>query len=289
MNRTLIFLFVVLSYIANLNTANAQDSLTRFSVEVDIRLVPVLRSFYSDYDFFNMKAEPAESGFLISHTHNNFRTSYSVRMNVSSKSGAVLFGLAAKYSRSTNYWDRIFHPDSAFSMLMTENLVADCLGANFRMSFDPKMKKRMMYGFTIGGGILSGRSQFVSLAYEEEKIPSSGNSKRIQYQSDEILEYDLGYKVQLFDLYLNYNFQYLFNVNKKITLFAGCEVPLLRLFFFNSQARFGLSFNDESFFTSFESFVPHIGNQETANKNFAYSLKKTNSFSLNFGFRYSLN
>jgi hypothetical protein len=147
----------------------------------------------------------------------------------------------------------------------------------------------LKHGLTIGGGILSGRNSIVSLTYGDEEIDPNGISKTNQYLSKEILEYDLGYKVRLYDLYLNYTFQYLFKVGKRTTLFTGFELPLLRLFFYNSQVKFGLSLNDESFFTSYESYVPHIGNQMSANKNFAYSLKKTNSFSLNFGVRYSLN
>src|SRR5690554_7214984 len=135
-------------------------------------------------------------------------------------------------------------------MLMTENLVADYFGGNFRMLFDPFKKNNFRFGFTIGGGVLTGRDKTVSLAYKSEEINPNGTSKTRKFISESASDYNLGYQVKLYDLYLNSTFQYHLKIGKKTSLFTGIELPLLRLFFFNSQTRLGLSLNNENFFTS---------------------------------------
>ncbi|PKR82007.1 hypothetical protein CW751_01330 [Brumimicrobium salinarum] len=258
-------------------------------MEADFRLVPVLSSFYGEGNFYNIKSEQKNGLIRTTQRQNHFRTAYSLRAYISTKSGKHLFGVGVRYSRSTNNRGRVYHPDSLFSMLMTENLVADYIGGNFRMLFNPLKSNKLRFGFTIGSGMLSGRNKTISLAHESEEIDPNGVSKTRKYLSEDVSDYNLGYQVKLYDLYLNGTFQYHLKIGKKTTLFTGIELPLLRLFFFNSQTRLGLSLNNESFFTSYESYVPSIGDQVSANKNFAFSLKKTNSLSLNFGICYTLN
>src|SRR5690554_1593678 len=289
MSRIIIIVVVGFLFSFKPNFSNAQDSLSRITVEADFRLVPVLSSFYDESDFYKIKSEQKNGLLQTTQRPNYFRTAYSLRAYISSKSGKYLFGIGVRYSRSTNYWGRVYHPDSMFSMLMTENLVADYIGGNFRMLFNPLKNNNLRYGFTIGGGILSGRDKTVSLAHESEEINPNGLSKTRRHLSEDVSVYNLGYQVKLYDLYLNGTFQYHFKIGKKITLFTGIELPILRLFFFNSHTKLGLSLNNESFFTSYTSFTPSIGDQVSANKNFAYSLKKTNSLSLNFGICYTLN
>lgn len=289
MNRIIIIVVVGFLFSFKSSFSNAQDSLSRITVEADFRLVPVLGAFYDESAFYRIKSEQKDGLIQTTQRLNYFRTAYSLRAYISSKSGKHMFGVGIRYSRSTNYWGRVHHPDSMSSMLMTENLVADYIGGNFRMLFNPLKKNNIRFGFTIGGGMLYGRDRTVSLAHESEEIDPNGLSKTRRFLSEDASVYNLGYKVKLYDLYLNGTFQYHFKIGKKTTLFTGIELPLLRLFFFNSQTKFGLSLNNENFFTSYESYTPFIGDQVSANKNFAYSLKKTNSLSLNFGICYTLN
>lgn len=285
MNRILLFFLFGILFTIHFENTKAQDTLSRFSLELDVRLVPVIRSFYDDYDFFNIKIKQRDSDYLITRTHNNFRTSYSVRLNYRSKNEKVLIGMAARYSRSQSYKGSFTTPDSGY--LLAENMVADYIGSNIRILSTPI--EEVMHGITLGGGVLLGRSQNVLATNDYTELPYELPSKKREYLTDDVHEIDLGYKIRVYDLYLNYTFQYFFKVGKQITLFAGFEVPLTRFFIFNNKGRFGLSFNDESFFTQFESFSIKAGEQETGNKNFAYSMKKTNSLSLNLGLRYNLN
>lgn len=292
MNKILLFILFGLFYLFHVEKTIAQDSLSRFSIEFDMRLVPVMRSFYSnDIKFFNIKTKQANSENIIIQTNHNFRISYSARLNYNSKNENFLIGLALRYSKSTNYGLFIRTDPDFGGHKLAENMVADYIGGNFRILSSPKSYKgNIKHGITVGGGILQGRSENALVTYDYEELPSKPPpSKKKKFKANDISSINLGYKVSLNDLYLNYTFQYYYIRSKKTACFFGFEVPLLRYFKFNDIGRFGISLNDEHFFTSFESYTILAGDQVSANKNFAYSMKKMNSLSLNFGISYFLN
>lgn len=287
MNKFFFFLLLGFFYFFQIGITKAQDSLNRLTLEFDFRLVPVMRSLYNDYDFYKLKMNQIDSDNIIIQTHNNFRTSYSARLNLVSRNKKMTIGFGVRYARSLNHGNFIRTPIEG--QKLTENLVADYFGGNFRILTRPKNKgNNLKHGLTLGGGVLQGRSRNIRIAESYEELPSEPPpSKKRFYSASNVTSIDLGYKVRLYDLYLNYTVQYHYRIGKQLSLFAGFELPLTRFFIFNNKGRFGVSLNDESFFTQFESFTIKTGEQESANKNFAYSMKKTNSFSLNFGVCYN--
>ncbi|MEO9534379.1 MAG: hypothetical protein ABJG68_05225 [Crocinitomicaceae bacterium] len=278
----ILFIFSILSF----NSVLSQDSLRRFSAEGEVKVVPLMSSFYSGFRFYNISTEANDSGLTLINKPTNFRPSLNLRLNVTNKSQSFYFGVGFKYAPVKNYWNKLQHPDSTSSIFITENIKTDYIGGTLRFLFDPIKDIKIIGGFTIGGGKLFGRSSEVQVTNPVPPIASPGNSKKIKYDINEPTTMDLGYQIELWDLYLNYTFQYLFNTGKNLTFYVGFEIPFLRLFFYNSQVKTGLELNNDSFFTSLQNFTPIVGDQSSGNKNLAYSLKKTHTSSLNFGIRY---
>lgn len=122
MKKDLKSIFILQFFLIGISSVFAQESNSRVSAELEIRCVPVFRSLYGNLDFFNIKTEKKGSDYIITHKYNNFRTSYSARVNLSSKNQKVNFGLAWRYTRTKNYWKNLFIPDSSRGFLMAENM-----------------------------------------------------------------------------------------------------------------------------------------------------------------------
>lgn len=92
-----------------------------------------------------------DSENIIIQTHNNFRTSFSARLNLVSRNKKMLLGFGVRYERSLNHGNFLRTPGEVKKL--TENLVGDYFGGNFRILTCQKNKgNNLKHGLTIGGG-----------------------------------------------------------------------------------------------------------------------------------------
>jgi len=264
------------------------------SINVNITPLPFMMDNHSYLLFLKPRIKHIDNKDFVIYRKALTKQTYYFGYNVLFKNNFNL-GFKIGYCKVQNLGYSIRTNDTS-GFIIVNQLKSNYFGGEIDFLKQIKVNKlgtNFIHGVRIGGGKLFRKPNDIKggvVADLNPKISSKYEKKSFTqevYEVKDIKMYSIG---DINDLY-HFNIKYTFLVEQKITdklsFLAGIDIPLIRLFFYNSVTfQTGLELNTDDFFTGLKSYSLQVGDSESFNKNFAYSLKKNHATSLKLGVKY---